>query len=61
MAIDQTGLLHLANHETKSISGLLPGPSCDATAERVQALHCGRGILGKERPGKKPTEKLYGI
>src|SRR5262245_23989035 len=61
MAIGQTRFLHLANHETRSVSGLRPGPSCDATAERMHALHCGRGIIGKERPGKKPAEKVYGI
>jgi hypothetical protein len=36
-------------------------PSCDAAAERVHAFHGGRGILGKEPPGKKPAQKVYGI
>ena len=61
MTIGQAGLLHLANHETESVSGLLPGPSCDATAQRAHAFHGGRGTFGKERSGKKPTEKVYGI
>src|SRR3984893_9616373 len=61
MAIGKTGLLHLANHETESVSGLLPRSSCDATAERVNAYHGGRGIFGKERPGKKSTEEVYSI
>src|SRR5262249_41838809 len=61
MAIGQTGLLHLANHETESVSDLLPGPSRDGAAERVHAFHGGRGIFGKEVHGKKPTEEVYGI